>query len=259
MLDLDWRVLILQILNFAALVGILSVLVFRPLRRKLAERGRTISDALQAAQDQEAEAARLRAHWEQRRAQAEANGEEIIRAAEKRAEERSAQILSEARRQLDRVTEDMRIDLAHERDEIVRQHYEDILEAVVTLSGNVVRSVTTRKTHDDMVANFVASVLRTPPEEVNEYRAAMTGRVPAAFIATPVPLTPEQIRTVGDSLSSLLDRRVEIRDTVDKALIAGIQVRIADHLLENSIRQQLVRIRDSVRTEYLSGQGVPES
>ena len=97
MLDLDWRTILFQILNFGVIVLILAKLVFKPLRNKLAERGQTISDALQAAQDQEAEAERHRAHWEARRAQAEADGEEIIRAAEERAQERAAQILREAR------------------------------------------------------------------------------------------------------------------------------------------------------------------
>lgn len=254
MLDLDWRTLLFQILNFVVLVIILARLVFRPLKSKLAERRQTIGDALQSAQDQEAEAARLRAHWEERHAQAETHGEEIIRAAQEKARERSAQILNEARHQLDRLTEEMRTDLDHERDEIISMQFEDLLEGVVALSANVIRSVTTRRTHDDLLANFVASILRTPQDEVQEYRTAMVGRSPNAFVSTPVPLTTEQSKTVADALSSLIDRRVEIKDTIDVNIIAGIQVRIADRLLENSIRQQLVEIRDAVRTDFAGRQ-----
>jgi F-type H+-transporting ATPase subunit b len=259
MLDLDWRTLLFQIINFGVLVAILAWLVFKPLKSKLAERGQTISDALQSAQDQEAEAARLRGHWEERRAQADAHGEEIIRAAEERAQERSAQILSEARLQLDRLTEDMRTDLSHERDEIISLQFEEILEGVMALSANVIRSVTTRRTHDDMVANFVAGILRTPQEQVQEYRTSMTGRVPTAFVTTPVPLTPEQSRTIVDAISSLLDRRIEIRDSIDVNIIAGIQVRLADRLVENSIRQQLIHIRDKVRVEFAGRQDIQDA
>jgi F-type H+-transporting ATPase subunit b len=259
MLDLDWRTLLFQILNFAVLVIIMARLVFRPLKGKLAERRQTISDALQSAQDQEAEAARLRTHWEERRAETEAQGEEIIHAAEVKAQERSAQILDEARQQVDRLTEQMRADLDRERDKIISLQFEDILESVMALSANVIRSVTTRRTHEDLVANFVASILRTPQDQVQAYRAAMTGRVPAAFVSTPVSLTTEQSKTVADALSSLLDRRVEIKETIDVNIIAGIQVRLADRLLENSIRQQLVHIRDAVRVDFASRQGVQDS
>jgi F-type H+-transporting ATPase subunit b len=252
MLDLDWRTLLLQILNFVALLVILTQLVFKPLRRKLAERGQTISDALQAAQDQEAEAARLRSYWEERRAQAEAHAQEIVHAAQQNAQVRAEQIISDARLELDRITAEMRVDLAHERDEIVSRQYEDILESIMILSGNVIRSVTTRRTHDDLVSNFIAGLLRTPPDQVQEYRAAMAGRVPAAFVTTPVPLTADQIKTIADAFSSVMDRRIEIRDSIDQALIAGIQVRIADRLMESSIRQQLVNIRDSVRAEFVA-------
>ena len=84
----------------------------------------------------------------------------------------------------------------------------------------------------------------------------MTGRVPAAFVTTPVALSPEQAKTLADALSSLLDRRVEVREAVDPSIIAGIQVRIADQLMENSIRQQFVQIRDAVRVDFVSKQGL---
>ncbi|MGI6367523.1 MAG: F0F1 ATP synthase subunit delta [Anaerolineae bacterium] len=255
MLDLDWRTILWQCVNFAAIVLILNWLVFRPLRAKLAERRQSISESLQAAEEQEAEAERLKAHWEERRAHAEADAENIIRAAEAQADARAAQILRDTRAHVDRLTEELRIDLQHERDEIISQHYEDLLDGVMALSANVVRSVTTRRTHDDLVANSVAAILRTPIAQVEAYRSAMAGRVPTAFVTTPVALSRDQAKSLAEALSSLLDRHVEVREAIDPGIIAGIQVRIADQLMENSIRQQLVQVRDAVMADLVQRQG----
>ena len=142
-----------------------------------------------------------------------------------------------------------------QRDEVVAQNYEGMLDAIVDLSANVVQSVTTRRTHDDLVQNFCASIYRLPQEEVNEYRRAIEGRYPVAVVTTPVALTADQTKTVSDTLSSLIDRQVELQVRVAPELVAGIQVRLANRLLDNTVRQQLNRIRDRVREDLVERMG----
>jgi F-type H+-transporting ATPase subunit b len=66
MLELDWATLLFQIINFVVLMALLGYFLFRPLRRKLDERGQIIAETLQRARDQEAEAKQLREQWEER-------------------------------------------------------------------------------------------------------------------------------------------------------------------------------------------------
>lgn len=255
MLDLDWATLLFQIVNFLVLLAILNRFLFQPLRAKLDERGQAVAETLQRARDQEAEAARLRAEWEERLHAFEQQKEEMIHAAQLEAAQKGEEMLAEARERLERLTAEMRADLERQRNEIVVRNYDGILDTIISLAGNVVQSVTTRRTHDDLVTNFAASIYQMPQSDVQEYRRLMAGRVPAAFVTTPVPLTPEQTQTLADTLSSLIDRRVELQVSVDPALIAGIQVRLADKLIDNSVRQQLLRIRDRVRSDLASRLG----
>jgi F-type H+-transporting ATPase subunit b len=255
MLEFDWPTLLFQILNFVALLLILNHLVFKPLRAKLTERGRTLSDTLQAAQDQEAEAARMRRDWEIRRNQAEREAEEIIHAAELEAERRAAHIIEEARIRLDHISEEMRDDLVRQRDEILARHYDEVLNTVMALAGNVVQAVTTRRAHDDLVTNFCASIFQIPQPEIEVYRHMMAGRMASARVETPVALSDEQAKTLTDTLSSLIDQRVELQVTINPALIAGISVRLADRLIDNSVRQQLLGIRERVRADLMQHAG----
>jgi F-type H+-transporting ATPase subunit b len=255
MLEFDGVTLLLQILNFVALLYILNLLVFKPLRKRMDERGKTISDSLQSAQDTEAEANRLKAEWEATMRELEEQREDYIHRAQAEASQRRAQILEDARVRLDKLTEEAREAIARQRGELVVQHYDEIVDTILTLSGSVVQSVTTRRTHDDLVNNFCASIYQMPPNEVDQYRQAMAGRLPMAFVVTPTPLSADQTKTVSDTLSSLVDHRVELQVTVDPRLIAGIQVRLADKLIDNSIRQQLERLRERVLADLVARTG----
>jgi F-type H+-transporting ATPase subunit b len=255
MLNFDPANLAFQVLNFLVLLAILYYFLFRPLRSKLNERSRDVAEALQNARDQEAEAARLRAEYEQRLHGLREEADDIIARARQEAAQRGAELMEETRRRIDRLTADMREDLMRQRNEVVAQNYEDMLEAIVDLSANIVQSVTTRRTHDDLVQNFAASIYRLPPEEVNEYRRALEGRFPVAVVTTPVALTADQTQTLTDTLSSLADRHVELQVRVAPELVAGIQVRLANRLLDNTVRQQLNRIRERVREDLVERMG----
>lgn len=255
MLDISWPTTLFEVLNFVALLAILYFLLFRPLRSKLGERSRAVAEALQNARDQEVEASRLRAEWERRMNTIREEADAIIGAAEQEAARRRAELMEDTRRRIERLTEDMRTDLLRQRDEIVALTYDGILDTIIDLSGNVIQSVTTRRTHDDLVQNFCASIYRLPQEEVEEYRRNMAGRHPTAAVTTPVALSSDQAKTVSDTLSSLIDRQVELQVRVEPELVAGIQVRLADRLMDNSVRQQLTRIRDRVRRDLVARLG----
>mgnify|MGYP000993235477 FL=1 len=255
MLEFDLATLAFQIVNFLVLLAILYYFLFRPLRGRLNERSQALADSLQNARDQQAEAARLRDEYERRIHGLREEADEIVAQARQEAADRGAELMEETRRRIDRLTVDMRTDLMRQRDEVVAQNYEGMLDAIVDLSANVVQSVTTRRTHDDLVQNFCASIYRLPQEEVNEYRRAIEGRYPVAVVTTPVALTADQTKTVSDTLSSLIDRQVELQVRVAPELVAGIQVRLANRLLDNTVRQQLNRIRDRVREDLVERMG----
>ena len=255
MLQIDGISLLWQIVNFVVLLALLNFLLFRPLRRKLNERGQVIADTLQHARDEEAAAVELRQQWEQRMRDADQEAEQIIDQARQDAEVRGAELLAEARQRLERLEGERMADLQHRRDELVARQYDEFLESVIDIAGSVVRSVTTRRAHDDLVTNLQASIYQLPQAEIEEYRHIMADRVPIAFVTTPVALTADQTQTLIDTLSSAIDRRMELQVTVDPSLIAGLRVRVADRLFDNSIQQQLARVRERAYRDLVARLG----
>jgi len=252
MLDLDLLTLVFQIVNFLVLLLGLRWLLFKPLRAKIEERAGELAELRTTARDHEARTAEVQEQWQTRITMAEAEAEQIRQAALRDATDQAEAILEETRKRADHLTVQMSEELRHQHNELVVQQYDELLDTIMDVAGNVVRSVTTRRTHDDLVASLLANLYRTPPEQVDVYRKIMADRIPTAYVTTPVALTDDQTKAITDALSSLLDRRVEVHAQVAPELIAGIQVRLADKLVDNSVRQELTRIRANARAELLS-------
>jgi len=252
MLDLDLTTLIFQIANFLVLLLGLRLLLFKPISKLIEERARELADLRATARDHESRAAAMESQWQERLGNAEAEAEALRQAALRDANTQAEDVLRETRHRAEHLAEQLHDELHEQHNRAVVQQYDTLMDTIMDVAANVVRSVTTRRTHDDLVANFCANMYQTPPDQVDEYRRRMADRVPTAFVSTPVPLTPEQLKAVTDALSAVVDRHVDVQVQVAPELIAGLQVRMVDKLSDNSVQQQLTSIRESARQQLLT-------
>lgn len=61
----------------------------------------------------------------------------------------------------------------------------------------------------------------------------------SAEVTSAIPLKPEHLQTVRDSLKSVVGRDVALDVKVDPALIGGLIVRVGSRMLDNSLRTKL--------------------
>lgn len=64
-----------------------------------------------------------------------------------------------------------------------------------------------------------------------------------AEIVSAVELTPEQLRSIEQSLSESLNKQVRVTPTTDPSLIGGLMVKVGDRLLDGSVRSRLRQLR----------------
>ena len=64
-----------------------------------------------------------------------------------------------------------------------------------------------------------------------------------AEVTTAEPLNPEEQQLVGEHLSRLVGKRVELRSRVDPEIIGGIVARVGDQLIDGSVISRLRRLR----------------
>lgn len=98
-LGLDWGLLLSQIVNFGLIVGLLYLLLYKPILAKLDERARRIRQGLEDAEEAERVRDQAQRHYQEEIERARREAREIVEQATRAAEQQRQEILAHAREQ----------------------------------------------------------------------------------------------------------------------------------------------------------------
>ena len=99
--------------------------------------------------------------------------------------------------------------------------------------------------------NFVAqggqiSELKTMVRQFDDYLKKEED-LNSAVVMTPRPLTDEQKENVENSLEKLYDRNFDYEYVTDPDLIAGIKIKVYDHVIDMSVESALDSIVNNLK------------
>ena len=250
MLQIDPLRILFQAINFLVLVFLLYRLLFRPVMKAVGERSARTKALIESAQREREEAQALRRDFEERRQRVEAEADEMVSQARQRAEEEHRAIVEAARQEAEEVIGEARAQAHRERYQLISQHYEAVLDAILDVSGRLVGRVVPDAGHDALVSQLSERIYQLGREsmaQVETFRRSLVGREADALLTTARPLSPEQQGQLARTLTALADRHVNLRIEQDPELVAGLRVRMGDMMIDNSIGGELERLRDAVR------------
>jgi len=249
MLNLDVWTIAFQIINFLALAAALYYLLFRPVMRNVKERAVEKERlAHEMAQDRQ-EAAELRAELEARLAHAGEEAAAIVATAREQAEAEQKALLRETETEVERILTEAHADAHRLRQQAVDDAHADLLDAILEVSGWVIGRTAPPEVHDALVQQLsdrIWELGRSEMERVETFRRSLGDRTPTAYVTTARPLSPEQQGLLARTFTALADRHVNLELKTDPKLAAGIQVRLGDMLVDNSVGGQLAELRETV-------------
>ena len=145
LINLDWRALSVQMLNFVVLLVILTKLLYRPFLTKMEERTAAIKKSLEEAQASRAEAARQQEENEARLRAAHAEAAQIREQALREAADEARRQSEAAQAQARKLVEDTRVQLDGE----VRRAREELRREVADLATTVAEKLMRRSLRDE--------------------------------------------------------------------------------------------------------------
>jgi F-type H+-transporting ATPase subunit b len=249
MLQIDPLRILFQAVNFLILVFLLYRLLFKPVMTAVHERSAQTQALIRRAEQEREEAEALRRELEDRRRSVENEADDILSQARQRAEEEHRAILEAAREEAEQVVNEARAQAQREREQTMSQHYEAMLNVILDVSGRLIGRVLPDATHDaliNQVSERIYQLGRESMAQVEALRRSMAGREPDVLVTTPRSLSTEQQGQLARTLTALADRHVNLRIEQDPELVAGIQVRMGDLVIENSVQGELGRLREAV-------------
>ncbi len=249
MVNINWSTLILQIVNFLVMVAILTKFFFKPVVKILDERSKKVTSALDEAERQEREAAALRAEYEDRLVKAQEEVLAMRQQAQEEIERTRRRMMAETQEELRLLRERTEHELQEMRRQAMLRHRRELGELVVQLSGRLMREAGGEALQRASMERFIEQLADLPPEQ---YRHVLTNEEVESVLvhlSSAGELEADTISRIERQIATMVHKPVEIRHTVDPALIAGATVRFGDLLADGSLAGQLNRLRDRYLAE----------
>ena len=247
MLNLDAATVIFQIINFLFFFGLLYWLLFKPVTATIKQRRQQRERMLREVERERQAVSVQRAELDERLSRLDEESASVIALARERAEEERRALLQEAREEVEQILVEAQADAYRTRSQAVDAFHSDLMEAIIDVSGTVIRNTIPDAVHDSLIRQLSERIWelgRTDIERVEAFRNSLGEREPTAHIAAAESLTLEQRALLARTFTALADRHVNLEVQIDSDLVAGVRVRIGDIIVDSSIAGQMEELRD---------------
>ncbi|MGC9469622.1 MAG: F0F1 ATP synthase subunit delta [Anaerolineae bacterium] len=248
-LNPDATTILWEAFNFLVLFVALYFVLFKPMMKSMKERARKKEQAMEQLQQDREEVSRLRAELESRLDSAEEEAEAVMTRARNQAEVERAALMQEAQAEVERILTETQMDAYRLKRQAVDEFHDELVEAVLDVSGLIIGRVAPDELHDGMVEQLCDSVWelgQSDMQRVDALRRSLGERTPTVMVRTAQPLSPDQQGRVARTFSALADRDVNVDLKVEPSLGLGMQVRLGDLVMDNTIAGRLGELRESV-------------
>jgi len=247
MLELDAATVVFQAINFIILAALLYWLLFKPVSETVRNRAEE-KERLMRELDRDRQAVAVRrAELDERLSRLDEEAASIIALGHEKAEDECSELLQQAKAEVEQILVEAQADAYRVRQQAVDTFHTDLVEAVLDVSGMIVRNTIPARVHDSLVQQLSERIWelgRTDIERVEGFRRSLGDREPTAHITTADSLDLEQQGLMARTFTALADRHVNLQVQVDPKLVAGIRVRIGDIIIDSSIAGQMDELRE---------------
>jgi F0F1-type ATP synthase membrane subunit b/b' len=247
MLNLDLPTVIFQVINFLIFFGVLYWLLFKPamatIRKRTEDRERLNMELERGRQS----LAVQRAELDERMSRLEEEAANFVALAREKAEEERVALFEEAKQEVEQILVEAQADAYQIRSRAVEAFHQDLVDAILEVSGMVIRDTVPDSVHDSLIRQLSERIWelgRRDIDRVESFRSSLGDREPTAHITTAKSMTLDQQGLIARTFTALADRHVNMEVQVDPKLVAGMRVRIGDIIVNSSIAGQMQELRE---------------
>lgn len=242
-MQIDWTTLVLEIINFLALVWILKRFLYKPVMEAIAARQQRVEAKLaearvieDGARELQSQYQRRLADWDMEKAKARAALDTDLLQERNRQMQALDKALLEERERVAAVT-------AHKQQEAQRE-----LEVEALAHAQRFASTLLARLADPVVESRFVSLLfedwaNLPDTQVESLRRAVLVDKAKATVTTAFPLLPEQRREIESALQSRLEADLVVAFDEDPNLLAGVRLSLGPWQLNMNFADELASFK----------------
>ncbi len=154
---ISWE-LLFQIVNTIILFVVLKKILFKPVLNIIDARENAIKEDIAVGEQAKNEGLALKEEYEQKLAVAKNEGQEIIKQATLRAEQKSEEIISTAKEEANNLKERANKDIAQEKEKVMNELKNDISNIAILAASKVIERDIDQTKHEEMINKFIEEV-----------------------------------------------------------------------------------------------------
>ena len=154
---ITWE-LAIQIVNTIILFWILRKILFKPVLNIIDSRENAIKLDIATGEQAKNEGLALKSEYEQKLAVSKNEGQEIIKQATLRAEQKSDEIISTAKEEATSLKERANKDIAQEKEKVMNELKNDISNIAILAASKVIEKDIDQAKHEEMINKFIEEV-----------------------------------------------------------------------------------------------------
>ncbi len=182
-LSIDWT-LVVQLINTGILFLLLSKFLFKPVKAMIDSREAEVSKMYEDASAAKEQADRLQAEYAASISGAKEEANQIVKDAQKRAQMRSDEILTDAQTKASAMMTKAEEEIAREKKKAVNEIKDEISDLAVMIATKVVGKDLNTQDHEQMMTKAEEEIAREKKKAVNEIKDEISDL--AVMIATKV-------------------------------------------------------------------------
>ena len=247
-MEIDWFVIIAQIINFLILVILLKLLLYKPIIRVMDEREEKIASRLKEAEEKMAVAEQEKEDYQKERQQLEDRRTEMLDEARSEADEFQKQLYHEAREAVEQTRQrwqeavdqekenfliDLRQRISHQSGEVARRALQDM--AGIDLEQRMIEVFLLRlQDIDTAKKEDIAAAIRTSNDQV----------VIRTVFEIPEDLREKLEHAIGENLTN--GDQVETQFETTSDLISGIELLVHGHRIAWTLEDYLQSLEEQI-------------
>lgn len=150
-IGIDWQVLLAQFVNFAILFGLLTVLLYKPMRRMLDQRSNRIKESMEQAEQIKEQITNTEEQVKLQLDTARREGQDILAQAAQMGERLKEEAKGEARQEAEVIVARARTEIERERDQAIDEVKREFVDLAITAAEKVVHESLDREKHRRLI------------------------------------------------------------------------------------------------------------
>ncbi|MCJ7715306.1 MAG: F0F1 ATP synthase subunit B [Anaerolineales bacterium] len=227
--------LISQIVNFLVMFGLITVLMWKPARKRLDERQAMLQKQVE---DSEAAAAQLEQVGGEREnvlVEAKKEAEKIVAQAYERVET----IKSDASEEAKKIIQKAQVDAKEEETRLLKGVRDQVAALAMAATQKLLGDALDEKRGKALIDEFFSSVKggKIVVFEGDDFQGK------AAVVTSALPLTDKEKKVIEKDILQRAKGDLEISYEVDSGILGGLTIKLDDKLFDHSVSSQLAGLR----------------